>query len=556
MISVIIPAYNSENYIRNCLNSVLTQKNADFEVVVINDGSTDKTGDICLAYNLDARFVYREQDNRGQGSARNLGIRIAKGDWLVFLDSDDELCEGALEVISNAISEDESLELICYCYEQNLLDGTLDVSNYSVIPEDNERLIKNVSTFLWDKAIKKQLWQRLEIELDNFFGEDIKAAYLCSAMADGFKIINKPLIKHYLRGCNLSCNSEKVRQIPISLKNVLGTFREKGLFPRFTAGIIRLLASQIINIRESDAFILADEVRKEIEDEILDLFKEIYGYEIVIIGSNDFLWMEDILDSIFFNERIVKSVYETIDKFIIADEDKGCDQQIYLLDFETEARLYRTGTRSEAWLDARLKRKLDELKATIIKRGKAQKIIVLGSDRVKPDFCLLQNLCELEILLGEREDCSIYPKEENKKAFDADSYFDSSFWNRGEQYRYMTNENTLAAWLKIKQTGRSLEEYFIKKGYKKIGIYGIGYIGEMLDKELSEGMVEVTCLMERFARRLGDREIVQIGDKTVSFDVMVVTTANIFYAIKYNIRNCYGEDTEVVSIEDVVYELI
>src|SRR3990170_2838516 len=86
-VSVIIPTYNREKYIVETLQSVFAQTFTDYEVIVIDDGSTDNTADVLRPY-LD-RIVYIRKPNGGQGSARNVGIKVAKGEYIAFLDSDD-----------------------------------------------------------------------------------------------------------------------------------------------------------------------------------------------------------------------------------------------------------------------------------------------------------------------------------------------------------------------------------------------------------------------------------------------------------------------------------
>lgn len=95
MISVIIPLYNKEPIIERSLQSVISQDYDDFEVVVVNDGSTDRSADIVRSIN-DPRIRLIEQENGGPSKARNTGTKNARGEWIVFLDADDELLPGAL----------------------------------------------------------------------------------------------------------------------------------------------------------------------------------------------------------------------------------------------------------------------------------------------------------------------------------------------------------------------------------------------------------------------------------------------------------------------------
>lgn len=96
-LSVIVPVYNAGNYLSGCIDSILCQKNCDFEVLLIDDGSTDGSGAICDCYaEKDRRIRVFHQQNSGVSSARNAGMRNACGEWVTFVDSDDRLCDGIL----------------------------------------------------------------------------------------------------------------------------------------------------------------------------------------------------------------------------------------------------------------------------------------------------------------------------------------------------------------------------------------------------------------------------------------------------------------------------
>jgi glycosyltransferase involved in cell wall biosynthesis len=90
MISIIVPVFNVENFIHLCIESILSQIFQDFELILVNDGSTDQSGDICEEYSKkDKRIIVIHKENRGQSSARNIGISVAKGNFIGFIDSDD-----------------------------------------------------------------------------------------------------------------------------------------------------------------------------------------------------------------------------------------------------------------------------------------------------------------------------------------------------------------------------------------------------------------------------------------------------------------------------------
>ncbi len=95
-VSIILPVFNGEKFIKKAIESVLNQSLDDFELIIINDGSTDSTSDIINSFE-DNRIRIINQNNKGPGQARNNGLKIASGDYIMFLDADDWFCEDALE---------------------------------------------------------------------------------------------------------------------------------------------------------------------------------------------------------------------------------------------------------------------------------------------------------------------------------------------------------------------------------------------------------------------------------------------------------------------------
>lgn len=113
MISVIIPAYNAQAYLRECLESVLAQSFSDWEAIIVNDGSTDSTCDIAAGFTeRDSRFRLVSTPNGGLSSARNAGIAVARGQWLTYLDSDDTLYPDALAKLMAAASAAENIDIV------------------------------------------------------------------------------------------------------------------------------------------------------------------------------------------------------------------------------------------------------------------------------------------------------------------------------------------------------------------------------------------------------------------------------------------------------------
>ena len=166
LISVIIPVYNVEPYLEKCIKSVLEQTFANFELILIDDGSTDNSGIICdeLA-KTDKRIIVFHQENEGLSAARNKGIDVSRGDYLYFLDSDDWIEPNALErLLSVSIKQAADISC-CKSRDVYLNEVTTPITNTEVIIKDYYldeivlSLIKqnNIRFEVWDKLWKRSL---------------------------------------------------------------------------------------------------------------------------------------------------------------------------------------------------------------------------------------------------------------------------------------------------------------------------------------------------------------------------------------------------------------
>lgn len=113
MLSVIIPIYNVEYFLKDCIISVLNQDYSDIEVLLINDGSTDSSANICDQFQKkDSRIQVYHTKNLGVGHARNLGIEKAKGDYITFVDSDDYVSQDIYVANIDLLDSDESIDIV------------------------------------------------------------------------------------------------------------------------------------------------------------------------------------------------------------------------------------------------------------------------------------------------------------------------------------------------------------------------------------------------------------------------------------------------------------
>ena len=106
MISVIVPVYNVEKYLRACLESIVNQTYRDLEIILVDDGSTDSSGIICGEYaEKDARVKVIHKENGGASSARNAGLNIAQGEYITFVDSDDTIELDMIDCLLSSVRE-------------------------------------------------------------------------------------------------------------------------------------------------------------------------------------------------------------------------------------------------------------------------------------------------------------------------------------------------------------------------------------------------------------------------------------------------------------------
>lgn len=144
LISVIVPVYNVEPFISSCLDSLSKQIYQNFEVLMINDGSTDNSGVICQEYaNSDSRFHYFEKENAGVADARNFGIEKSKGDYITFVDSDDWVTEEYLSILIETLKKEHSDIVVSTYSTYNESDGLFYIHVF-----DSDYYVKNYNSKL------------------------------------------------------------------------------------------------------------------------------------------------------------------------------------------------------------------------------------------------------------------------------------------------------------------------------------------------------------------------------------------------------------------------
>lgn len=164
MISVIVPVYNVDKYIHRCVQSIIKQTFTDLEVILVDDGSTDDSGEICdeLA-TIDSRITVIHKVNGGISSARNAGLAVASGDYIGFVDSDDEIAPTMYERLLTATKESKS-QIACCGYKALDEDGNPCKQIYSDVPAGIMTVDEYVSTINKNSRTHAELvvvWNKL-----------------------------------------------------------------------------------------------------------------------------------------------------------------------------------------------------------------------------------------------------------------------------------------------------------------------------------------------------------------------------------------------------------
>ena len=217
LISVIVPVYNAEKYLQKCLDSILEQTYQNLEIIIINDGSTDNSGQICQEYEKqDDRIIYIEKENSGVSDTRNAGMDRMTGTYVTFVDSDDWLEPNYVKflyekvidhkadiVVGNYTSFNESNSVFYFHTSADYYEKVYD--NKSIIPclYDSKELLKSALIVPWGKIYKKEIIANLRFPI-NRIGED--ALFNLKALLDSEKVVyvNKSAYIYRVREGSLS----------------------------------------------------------------------------------------------------------------------------------------------------------------------------------------------------------------------------------------------------------------------------------------------------------------------------------------------------------------
>lgn len=173
-ISVIVPVYNAIDYIDNCIKSILNQEEKNFEILLIDDGSTDGSGEKCDSWSTkNARIRVFHKKNGGVSSARNTGLDNARGKWVAFIDADDEVSPQYLSIPEELLGCDVILKSFIERTNESDLEFRVSRAEYHGTKSIVRWFIRGRNNALWDKVIRRDIIGDIRFDSTISIGEDL-----------------------------------------------------------------------------------------------------------------------------------------------------------------------------------------------------------------------------------------------------------------------------------------------------------------------------------------------------------------------------------------------
>ena len=223
-LSIVMPVYNSALYLNESINSILLQTYCNFELIIVNDGSSDDSERICMEYlKSDSRVKLINKKNEGVSSARNDGLDSANGDILLFVDSDDILEPNALQIIVDNIGDND---ILCFGYKQLYKDKRINFLYDESLSgkEQFEKMVvmsDKVAGYLWNKVFRTSIIKenKLKLNKDLHYCEDMVFVVQYLKYCKKVRYINKCLYLYRMRKSSVSFNFFDKKNISILNSN-------------------------------------------------------------------------------------------------------------------------------------------------------------------------------------------------------------------------------------------------------------------------------------------------------------------------------------------------
>lgn len=284
LISIVLPIYNVENYLKKCIETVLNQTYTNIEILLVDDGSTDHSGAICDEFEKkDKRIKVIHKSNGGLSDARNTGLKQANGKYISFIDSDDYVSEKYVEELYYLIKKNEAQIAVCN-FQRVKEDGQVissedikseTLSSKEVLEKLNDKKFYPVSIVAWNKLYDIKLFENILYPIGKLH-EDEYTTY--KLYYEAKKIVVTSSVLYYYRTVQTSITNRNFNKTRLdvleALEERMRFFKEKNEKKLYELSLIQYESVLMIHYLNCKFYL---EDSKEIQDEILNKYKQNYA---------------------------------------------------------------------------------------------------------------------------------------------------------------------------------------------------------------------------------------------------------------------------------------
>lgn len=236
LVSIVVPVYNVQRYLPQCLDSLTSQTYANIEIICINDGSTDESGEIIKQYQRrDERIKSVTQINQGLSAARNAGLELAQGDLITFVDSDDWLDLNAIESVFEVFTDPE-IDYCCFGsierFERNNFSKNCYTYNQNIIREVDDSWIRSLGVSAWGKIYRTNFLKKYSLTFpEKLYYEDLYFHWGCVSYAKKIALFKASLYNYRIRDDSIMGES-KAKKSGMAIHHIFQLERIHDLWTR------------------------------------------------------------------------------------------------------------------------------------------------------------------------------------------------------------------------------------------------------------------------------------------------------------------------------------
>lgn len=322
-VSVIVPVYNVEQYLNKSLDSLVNQTLDDIEIILVNDGSTDKSLDIIKNYyeKHQDKIKYYTKENGGMSDARNYGLNKACGDYIAFVDSDDYIEKDMLNKMYQKAKEADYDIVFCdtnIIYPDNtiLKESELKKDIKSLTLSDKKDLILNCYPVVWNKIYKKSFLDTVKFEDDGLFKkgvwfEDVRMLYKMIPFLNNCGYVNEAFYNYIQHPKSITyIYSERLYDVLSNLDNIIEFFKSEKLYDDYKdvleyVYVSYYFATFIKRLSKSKDKKVFNKGYKEVKDKVKDAFPEYKSNKYICRTFGKSLYLK------YFNKLLADIIYIT-----------------------------------------------------------------------------------------------------------------------------------------------------------------------------------------------------------------------------------------------------